>query len=797
MKVIVVVKQGRGGSGVSQATHYIANRERDEAREGPEPRRLFSAREERLSYTQANRVLGAGTEPLTKDVLHLVISLAHEGDFHALGHDEESRQQAVRKITRRTIAEMAQQLKAEELRWVAGIHRNTDNPHVHLLIHRDYVDRETGRGKRLKKLPKEMRVSWERTPDGERQTNPGTLSLTFEKHLAEQLERSDEARLREDWERRHERFILGQALVAEDRIERLQALREAAVMHGQRWRYRLTDGRGHSRFLSEHDLQQRARAKAELLLTKTKEHLTPEERQQMRQELLQQQLIRHADTLQKVRAARAADLASIEANLNKTSISAQPFLRQAAEIREKYEAAQLPLPTPVLTRTELAQLQERAIERGDAAKLRKLEGIRTALIAESGAPQRSNGEVSQLRAQHYVARSGLQTERTELKSFEETKHLRRWPLADNQSDPLQRSLAEIERALLWETDQAKFIGKRFVHWDDARRAQAQRKVVGLREQREMILTQIQERRAELTARVAQQSELEQMLVEMLAKEQERYRIKGQELPAPQFGERELKQLDAHAARRNEPELYQALARLERASTQSSKEEKRDAFIRHTSRAQARAILAEMSLREAERNLAEFRERREWLMLVVQDDGEREISVARLADIVPRAPLAQLFPAVYRHSEQYHQITTALEAHGTHLLEQRELAEANSTLLKTLEKEATEEYKRNYPDRQLPRPVFTPWEVGRLEFHAANERDPVQRARYEAIYREALADEQVHAANELSLHPKKFARAIPLEQSETGRILAPLSDEREEHRAQTWGRESAPEFEFDR
>jgi hypothetical protein len=37
---------------------------------------------------------------------------------------------------------------------VAGTHRNTDNPHIHLLIHRDYSDREMKQTKRLKTLPK-------------------------------------------------------------------------------------------------------------------------------------------------------------------------------------------------------------------------------------------------------------------------------------------------------------------------------------------------------------------------------------------------------------------------------------------------------------------------------------------------------------------------------------------------------------------------------------------------------------------------------------------------------------------
>ncbi len=66
MKVIVVVKNGIGGSGISQATRYVSRRERDEDREGALPRRLFTEREDNLSFHRANRLLGKGDDPRTR-----------------------------------------------------------------------------------------------------------------------------------------------------------------------------------------------------------------------------------------------------------------------------------------------------------------------------------------------------------------------------------------------------------------------------------------------------------------------------------------------------------------------------------------------------------------------------------------------------------------------------------------------------------------------------------------------------------------------------------------------------------
>src|SRR5262245_51737908 len=122
--------------------------------------------------------------------LVLVISLEKEEYFNRLGTDEESRQNGLRETTRDAMKKMTEDLSADNLRWVAGIQRNTDNPHVHLLIHRDYIDRDTKRLKRLKSLPKEMRVSWERAQDGSRVINPGSFSRTFETLLERRMEKA-------------------------------------------------------------------------------------------------------------------------------------------------------------------------------------------------------------------------------------------------------------------------------------------------------------------------------------------------------------------------------------------------------------------------------------------------------------------------------------------------------------------------------------------------------------------------------------------------------------------------------
>src|SRR5262249_2971022 len=159
--------------------------------------------------------------------------------------------------------------------------RNTDNPHIHLLIHRDYTNRETRRTRRLKTLPREMRVSWQKSPEGTRITHPGGLSRTFEMFLEKQIERTkrtdiprSELTLFPDSIRFEDRRLLGRAMIVEDKIERLAKMRDDNINFGDRYRYDFTNGLNRSRGFSEHDVHQRAWSKANQVVARAQAALT-------------------------------------------------------------------------------------------------------------------------------------------------------------------------------------------------------------------------------------------------------------------------------------------------------------------------------------------------------------------------------------------------------------------------------------------------------------------------------------------------------------------------------------------
>ena len=758
MKVVVVVKKGLGGTGVSQAARYVSTRERDEAREGQEARWLFSESEERLNYSQANRLLGDGRDPKTDDVLHLVISFHQEEDFNQLGTNEEARLSGVRETTRGTLKEMTDALNAEKLRWVAGIHRNTDNPHVHLLIHRDYVDRQTGSAKRLDTLPKEMRVSWKKALDGKRIINPGLFSQTFEKYLDQNIRQFTDDQQRKSQEERAERVTLGQAMVAADRIEQLQESLRAADAFGEWRRYRIADAQGRSRLISEFDLRKKADAIGRQVTAQVKFKLPAEVRTQMQHEAAAQEISKSGGVIKKIRVARFADLNALEMKLQQAISASLPAISESVAIKEKYESAGLIIPTPILSRADLAQLQNRAISFGDAEKLNRLEKIRIALAAEKGESARLPLETGRLRAQRFVARSRLMVEQQTAARFEETKHLRQWS-AGNDERQTKDSLAGIESALVAASDQAKFVGARSLHWNDDHREKACEKVEMLTAQRAEILSRIADERAKLSAEVKRRAEVVKALDEIYAEEKGRHRSEGCEMPVPLFTEQDLRELEAYAARRHDPAFYRTLTTIEREHDARSRRDPKEIARERFNRASAREVMAGIEVRESETRLERFNERRTQMMVITQEGRGPEITLARLANVEPKSPLEQLFKPLLAQSEKYQRIAAAVEKYGERLQQQYEQNQAAFAMLAETARSYEQDFIRLNPGQPNPRPQFTAREISRLELQIIKESDPAIREQYAKFYHEALEEPR-----------QDFSRAIVLDQSETKELL---------------------------
>lgn len=166
--VMKVISTG-GSHGVSTVTRYMSERDRDPEKEGKEKRTLFGKDREGMTYRQADKVLAKGDDaPDKDDVIHIAVSL-RPGDYERLGPDNARRPEGMMQATRLVMEEIEKDLDVKDMAWVACIHQNTGNPHVHIAINKNMTDRQTGQPKRVETIPREMRgnkaVEREKEPD--------------------------------------------------------------------------------------------------------------------------------------------------------------------------------------------------------------------------------------------------------------------------------------------------------------------------------------------------------------------------------------------------------------------------------------------------------------------------------------------------------------------------------------------------------------------------------------------------------------------------------------------------------
>jgi hypothetical protein len=229
-----------------------------------------------------------------------------------------------------------------------------------------------------------------------------------------------------------------------------------------------------------------------------------------------------------------------------------------------------------------------------------------------------------------------------------------------------------------------------------------------------------------------------------------------------FNFQSLKELDTVASRLRDPDFYRSLVELERQYEERTDERELVPLDKRAGRAEARAILAEINLRESDSYLARFQEHRDHIDLIVNDDGSRNLAVARLADVERKAPLERAFRQWLVEDDRHGEVLAAVEAYGQKLAMERQKASEVHAFLVNEARNREEEFARANPVRPLPDPRFTDWEISRLELHAAKEADPSFKAKYEELYLKSL--EQEHEGR---------SRRIVIEK-DADRLLDPVS-----------------------
>jgi type IV secretory pathway VirD2 relaxase len=140
------VSQKKASSSLKSHFKYIQYRERNLELESKEDRHVFDKQQDHIDRRAAHDQV-MGTEPAGDIYYHrMILSPSHEEPVEDL-----------RQWTRQVMADLEDRL-GKDLDWYAVQHRNTDDPHVHVVLHGTGTNREAGREETVNLTPADFKA---------------------------------------------------------------------------------------------------------------------------------------------------------------------------------------------------------------------------------------------------------------------------------------------------------------------------------------------------------------------------------------------------------------------------------------------------------------------------------------------------------------------------------------------------------------------------------------------------------------------------------------------------------------
>ena len=808
-KAIVAVKPASTASGASGVTRYISESKRDQEKEqlkDGEARPLFSSHFDHLDYHQANRIIGqaSGDKAQADEVIHLVISLEPE-QFEALGDTTDERKDAFKEIIRETAKAVEQQVGAEKLNWVSGIHLNTDNPHVHIAISRYVLDSESGEVKRLNHLPRGLLPHHETDAGGKNVLLPGliadavtlhlnhaiehqqfakhavepqhqetsrtlsqptdahTLATTEERPVQPQSERESTKDTRSDSSRppssdryeaprtdrqmslkeQKDREVLGRAMVVAAEVEKLERELNSLIEHGDKRRFRVFDAtHDRTRQISQFDVHRRAEARAGAAVREL-EITDPNERHNVRSQHYKAEVVLHEKALHDHNIVVKKTVDKTNKQLSQAEAEHATLQAQVRAIIREYGQHQK-LPTPLLTRDELAKLQNQAINNGNSTRFKTLERIRESLAAEHNAPTRTDKEIARLEGQLLIARAEQAARVTRLRQFEQTRHQTNWQIGNE-----KLSLVHVNRQIEEKESASRIFGTQLTSFNifpGGRRAAAAA-AAQLKDVQQMILQKIDDRRTELTKSVTDVVKMTETLSSIFTSEREKQQSRMGERLEKDLTRNEISRLVEHALSLNDPAMLRQALLLE--SQYNDRQQQPLSLAEQSSKASGRELLGQIAATEASQRLEAFQERKDFVPVMVKNQEGQEVT-ARLFDV--REPVHPLKWLVQRMTESKgdrhlrNEITQTISFQEEQLKNDVQNAAACQQLL-------TRDADRLRADlfatgHEPPDATFTTKQIMQLEIYAHRHQDPNERDRILSLISQA---EQSHHV----FTPQKF------------------------------------------
>lgn len=421
MRIVASVQAKRGSS--RGLVHYIAHSKLDIEREPLNVRELFNDFADNLSVTSANNSMRIGIakgRPSNDELHHIVLSIRPD-DYRKIGTTEKQRRRALKETTRAAMQRLEKELSADRLSWAAAVHLNTENPHVHIALQKQYFTQDLER-ENLTKVPREALPHFERY-DGEKVLIPGFLIEAATERMERLVSRDlDQVHTPEDDRDRHdsalhssgdaekemenqavqkrleEREILGRGTVAEFELRRIDLKIKGLTDQGRQMRFRVSDPvSGRKTRLSLQDLEQRgAGANADQIASSER---------QIRTILLK--MIGKGEALK-------------ERMQNDSALT----IREADRVRNEFRKQGRKLPTPSFTKDEIDKLQEYCIDAADIRRFAYLEGVRLELERSREIEPRSSEDLRRIAARKTISDMTISRLEKERDDFSDQRYYR-------------------------------------------------------------------------------------------------------------------------------------------------------------------------------------------------------------------------------------------------------------------------------------------------------------------------------------------------------------------------------------
>lgn len=455
--IISIKSSASGGASSRGLIHYLAHSKLDREKEGIERREFFNESENDLDLSRANRHLSRdGSKPSPEELLHIVVAPSKE-EMTSVGENTEEKRNALETVVRATVARLEKEVKARNLKWVAALHFNTDNPHAHLAVQKEFTN-EDGATEILR-INRQMLYYNERGENGEKKLHKGSLITAAENKIKEiaadrqkvweneksfereKVEQISQTQIENSKSAPHgknrtisnlkERRILAEEMLTAAEIRRRERNIENLIEHGDKKRFKIKDEQtGNTRHISLFDIERKieivSRRKAQL-----SEPKNTEKRAELAAKIALSERARYEPVVRQLEAIRHHVLGFENRHLHEAETKHSRLNNQKLLIEKKYERLKTAVPLPLFKPDEIQGLQSEAFREQNLEKILLLENIRQSNAAELNRPTRRDADVRELLAATTVAELKIQAAEKRLDALSENKKFVKVKIGDS------------------------------------------------------------------------------------------------------------------------------------------------------------------------------------------------------------------------------------------------------------------------------------------------------------------------------------------------------------------------------